>query len=215
MAQANSLSPIGISAVKVLARLAAKQNLYVHNDLSNAAFYFKSVVDRKIETGERDGLAFDRMACAMTLAFTFEAKINFLGHKLLRNWREQQRFDEKVAQVLKHLDVVADWKVRPYSSIEGLRKFRNSIAHGKPVEIEHDETVEVPATELDRRIDLSGEWEAACTPEKLTQASSDLDEIWKDLLVRSGLSIWDTMTTGEGGITLIEKIVVADPSLRL
>jgi hypothetical protein len=191
----------------IKARIQKKKNLYV---LSNAAFYFKSVVDRKIETGERDGLAFDRMACAMTLAFTFEAKINFLGHKLLRNWREQQRFDEKVAQVLKHLDIVADWKVRPYSSIEGLRKFRNSIAHGKPVEIEHDETVEVPATELDRR-DLSGEWEAAFTPEKLTQASSDLDEIWKDLLVRSGLSIWDTMTTGEGGITLIEKIVVVDP----
>lgn len=106
----------------------------MHNDLSNATFYFKSVIEKKIEKNERDGLAFDRMACALMLAFTFEAKINFLGHKLLRNWREKQSFDDKVAQVLKHLRVEADWKTRPYRSIEALRKFRNSIAHGKPVE---------------------------------------------------------------------------------
>lgn len=69
----------------------------------------------------------------------------------------------------------------------------------------------MPAFELDRRIDRSGEWKAACTPERLSQASGDLDEIWKDLLDRSKLSILETMTTGDGGITLIEKIVVADP----
>ncbi len=195
----------------IKARIKQKKNIYVHNDLSNAASYFKGIIERKLDANERDGLAFDRMACAVMLAFTFEAKINFLGHKLLRNWRERQNFDEKVAQVFKHLGVAADWKVRPYSSIEGLRLFRNSIAHGKPVEIKHEETIEVPAAELDRRIDLSGKWEQACTPEKLSDASDDLEEIWRDLLKLSGLTIWDTMTTGEGGITFIEKVVVADP----
>jgi hypothetical protein len=116
------------------------------------------------------------------------------------------------ARINQKKNICGGWKVRPYSSIEGLRLFRNSIARGKPVEIKHDEAIEVPAAELDKRIDLSGEWEQACTPEKLSEASDDLEEIWRDLLERSGLSIWDTMTTGEGGITLIEKIAVADPA---
>lgn len=148
----------------IKARIQKRKNIYVHNDLSNAAFYFKSVIDKKLETNERDGLAFDRMACALMLAFTFEAKINFLGHKLAAHWRERQNFDDKVTQVFQRLGIVADWTARPYSSIEGLRQFRDSIAHGKPIEIEHDETVVVPQAELDRRIDLSGDWEAACTP---------------------------------------------------
>ena len=48
----------------------------------------------------------------MMLAFTFEAKINFLGHRLLGNW-EKQNLDDKMTQVLKHLGVAADWKIRP------------------------------------------------------------------------------------------------------
>jgi hypothetical protein len=194
---------------KIKARIEQKKNIYVHNDLSAAASFFKQLIDDKITTDECDGLTFYQMACAVMLAFTFEAKINFLGHKLLPNWQEKQRLKEKVKQVLRHLGVVPDWKTRPYSSMDGLRRFRDSIAHGKPVEIEHDETVQVRPDELDRRIDLTGEWESACTPEKLTQASSDLEDIWKDLLERSGLSIWDTRTSGESGIT-IEKITVSD-----
>jgi hypothetical protein len=125
--------------------------------------------------------------------------------------KKKEPFYDKVERVLSYLGVALDWETRPYSSMDGLHQFRNLIAHGKPVEIEHDETVQVLADdELDRRIDLSGEWEAACTPENLTQASSDLDDIWKDLLKRSGLSIWNTRTSGEGGIT-IEKITVSDP----
>ena len=205
-----TIEPRGKQMELIKARVQQKKNIYVHNDLSNAAYFFKRTIDEKIEKNERDGLGFYRMACALMLAFTFEAKINFLGHKLLPDWNEMQKFDDKVGRVLDHLGVRADWDTRPYSSIEGLRQFRNSIAHGKPIEIEYDEFVQVPAEELDRRVDMSGEWEAACTPEKLTQASSDLDDIWKDLLKRSGLSVWDTLTTGEGGITFIEKVIVSD-----
>jgi hypothetical protein len=70
--------------------------------------------------------------------------------------------------------------------------------------------VEVPADELDRRIDLSGEWEAACKEQAVFEAHKDLEDVWRRLLEKSGLSIWETMTTGEGGISFIEKIVVDD-----
>jgi len=84
----------------IKARIEQKKNIYIHNDLSHAASFFKQVIDDKIKTDERDGLTFYQMACAVMLAFTFEAKINFLGHKCLQNWQERQPFDDKVKQVL-------------------------------------------------------------------------------------------------------------------
>jgi hypothetical protein len=36
-----------------------------------------------------------------------------------------------------------------------------------------------------------------------------VEQIWKDLLKEPKLSVFDTMTRGEGGITVIERIVEA------
>jgi hypothetical protein len=75
----------------IKARIEKTRKIYVHNDLSDAADFFKQVIDHKIKTDARDALLFYQMACAVMLAFTFEAKINFLGHKCLQQkWREKQ-----------------------------------------------------------------------------------------------------------------------------
>ena len=66
------------------------------------------------------------------------------------------------------------------------------------------------STYLDRDVDLSGEWERACAPELVMQAYEDLDTVWKEMLTKSGLQLWDTMTTGAGGISFIEKVIEAD-----
>ena len=192
---------------KIRARLKGKKNLYIHNDLSNAAFHFKNAIDKKLENDDRTGIAFYYLACLVMTAFTFEAKINFLGAKLIQGWNEWQRFDEKVTQVFAYLKITPDWNKRPYSSIKSLQDFRNSVAHGKPVEIEYDEEVVVPQDELDRRVDLSAEWHKACAPDNVNAVHSDVEAIWKELLTRSKLSVFDTMTSGEGGITFIEKVV--------
>jgi hypothetical protein len=42
------------------------------------------------------------------------------------------------------------------------------------------------------------------------QAYEDLDTVWKEMLTKSGLQLWDTMTTGDGGISFIEKVIEAD-----
>ena len=76
----------------------------MHNDLSNAAFHFKEQIERKLNTDDRKGIAFEYMACLVMLAFTFEAKINFLGHKLIKPWKERQPFNDKISEVLKHLN---------------------------------------------------------------------------------------------------------------
>lgn len=192
---------------KIRARVQQKKNIYIHNDLSNAALHFKKSIETRLEQDNRAGITFDYMACAVMLAFTFEAKLNFLGHKLFGSeWNEKDTFDNKVDRVFEKLGVSRDQSKRPFSSIERLRAFRNTIAHGKPVEVEHDETVVAAQEELDRRIDLSGEWEKACRHDAVFEAYDDLDRLWKELLQKSKLEIFDTMTRGEGGITFIEKV---------
>jgi hypothetical protein len=89
---------------KVRARITQTARLYIHNDLSTAALHFKDNIDAK-ESGEdaRGGKTYEYMACAVMLAFTFEAKVNFLGWKLIPEWKEFQSFYDKVDQVFKKI----------------------------------------------------------------------------------------------------------------
>ena len=193
---------------KIKARVQQKKNIYIHNDLSNAAHYFKTSIEGRLEKDDRNGIAFEYMACAVMLAFTFEAKLNFLGHTLFgKEWVERDPFDTKVKKIFDKLGVPRDPAQRPFSSIDRLRRFRDSVAHGKPVELEHDETVVATPDELDNSTDLSGEWQAAIAHDAVFEAYGDLEALWKLLLEKSGLSIFDTLTRGEQGITFIEKVV--------
>ena len=192
---------------KIRARHQGEKNIYVHNDLSNAAHHFKEQIESRVKAGDRKGIAFDYMACLIMLAFTFEAKINFLGHKLVTDWEERQPFHAKLAMVLDHLKVIPDWSARPFSSISTLKDFRDSIAHGQPVEIVFDEEVVLPADEIDRKIDLEGKWVGYCSHENVFNTYDDIESIWQDLITRSGLQIFDTITHGSSGLTYIERLV--------
>src|SRR5262245_56423591 len=84
-------------------RLQGKKYVYIHNDLSNSAFHFKTRIEERLANDDRVGITFDCMACLVMCAFSFEAYINFLGSKLIADWKERQPFNDKVDQVLKHL----------------------------------------------------------------------------------------------------------------
>jgi hypothetical protein len=192
---------------KIRARHKGKKNIYVHNDLSNAAHHFMEAITTKLEANENKGINFDYMACLMTLAFTFEARINFLGHKLIDGWKEKQPFDNKVSCVLNHLEVTPDHKMRPYYSIAMLKRFRDSMAHGKPFEIQFDEEVIISEEEINRRIDLEGEWSVYCDHDNVFNAYADVNTIWKDLMQAANLESFETITRGSSSLTFIEKIV--------
>lgn len=196
---------------KIRAKRDGQRYIYIHNDLSNAAHYFLQKIERKLEENNRDGIAFDCMACLVMLAFTFEAKINFLGDQFINGWVEREAFDRKVVKVFDHFGVARNDAARPYSSIVLLKKFRDTLAHGKPIKEKFEEIVEGKAEELDRRIDLSGEWEKDCNEQVCFMAHADVESIWKELLQKSNLSVYDTMTHGEGGLTFIERIVETNP----
>lgn len=188
-------------------RRQSRKNIYIHNDLSNAAFHFKKSVDSRLEEENREGIAFEVMACLSMLAFSFEARINFLGSKLFQEkWKERQAFHNKLGQVLNELKLGLSENERPYTSIEKLKTFRDSIAHGKPCLIEVDEVVEVGEDELEDVVDLSAGWEDFCSEAVMYEIYDDVKEIWQLMLSKSGLELFETITHGSGGITLIEKI---------
>jgi hypothetical protein len=192
---------------KVRAKITQKSRLYIHNDLSNAAFHFKETIDAKEAAEDRMGITYEYMACAMMLAFTFEAKLNFMGWKLIPDWKEFQPFYDKAEQVFERLGLELDWTNRPLSSLKEMKRFRDMIAHGKPIVIERDEIVVMKAEELDRRVSLKSPWQDGCTPHLVNLASDDLAVIWHRMLEASGLEIFDTMTSGEGGVLFIEKVM--------
>jgi len=192
---------------KIRGRSQGKRYIYIHNDLANAAFHFKSVIEARLEKDDRNGITFDCMACLVMCAFSFEAYINFLGSKLIAEWNERQSFDMKVGQVLDRLQIKPDWDKRPYSAINRVKEFRDFVAHGKPDEEEYDKIVEIAGDGSDARPDLRGKWEAICATDSVFEIYEDIDVIWKELIGKSGLSVYDTLTHGEGGLTFMEKIV--------
>jgi hypothetical protein len=192
---------------KVRAKITQKGRLYIHNDLSNAAFHFKETVDKMEAEETRRGITFEYMACAMMIAFTFEAKINFMGWKLIPGWKEFQPFYDKADQVFEKLGLELDWGKRPYSSLQAMKRFRDLIAHGKPITFERNEIVVMKAEELERQLSLKNPWQDGCTPHLVNLASDDLDVVWHRMLEASGLEIFDTMTSGDGAVMFIEKIM--------
>lgn len=193
--------------VKGTAKEAAK--VRIHNDLANAAFFYKNIIVEKSENGG-GGIIFDCMACATMLAFTWEAYLNFFGSELLADtWNDMSQIEVKETLVLEKLDIKPDWGRPPYNSIKTLTKTRNWLAHGKPVEREiTKKIIKGVETVTARKIDLSGNWQELCKPVLVLRAHDDLDAIFRQMLEASGIAVIDTLTSGEGSITFTETFVV-------
>lgn len=192
---------------EITVRHKGEKNIYIHNDLSGAAAHAKGTIEAKLKTDDRKGIAFDYMSCLMMLAFTFEAQINFMGLKLLGDkWNERDPSPDKVKTVFAALKLNLDENNRPYSSISTLRKFRNDIAHGKPVEIKFDVVRSMPREEVDRAIDLNSDWVKLCNSDTVFSIYDDMDAVWKELLTASGLALYETLTHGSSGFKLESTI---------
>jgi DNA-directed RNA polymerase subunit N (RpoN/RPB10) len=193
----------------VKATVQEKRQVNIHNDLSNAAFYFKNIIVEKQKSGGA-GIGLDCMACATMLAFTWEAYLNFFGNELFKaEWQERQDSDTKTKLVLEKLGIKPDWSRRPYQSITTLMKLRDVFAHGEhEVSVEDKEVTGKAEKISNKKVNLSGDWERLCTPELIVRAHGDLDAVFKEILERSGMSLFDTLSRSEGGISFVEKVEV-------
>jgi hypothetical protein len=167
---------------------------------------------RKKEEGGT-GILLDGMACGTLIAFTFEANVNFMGFELqkagkLPSWKEREPFDEKVKKVFGALGIATEKDKRPLRSMERMKVLRDTLAHGKPVYVEHDQVEVGTPEELDIRsgAPLLAGWQPECTSDSVFEAHEDLNTLWKLMVEKSGLDLWDTMTRGDGSITFIEEV---------
>ncbi len=72
-----------------------KIQVYPHNDLLNLAYFQRNSIKKKLEDPESEGIKLDCLACLISLAFSVEAIVNFVGHKKIDNWKEKDHFRQK------------------------------------------------------------------------------------------------------------------------
>jgi hypothetical protein len=132
-------------AKRIRARVTRTKKVYVHNDISQAATTFKDATQEKAK-GDRTGIGYYGMATAVLTAFAFEAKLNFMGAQLAKNnkipsWNEFQSWDKKVKVVFGALGLSTDKTTRPLATMEKMKRLRDTVAHGKPVELTTTEII--------------------------------------------------------------------------
>jgi hypothetical protein len=78
-------------------------HIYIHNTLQNAAWFLKQEIENLIKENG-DGIGLKIMPCLVMLAFAFEARVNFLGHKAYgESWQEKQPYLQKVKRIARKL----------------------------------------------------------------------------------------------------------------
>ncbi|WP_428429557.1 hypothetical protein [Pararhizobium sp.] len=197
---------------QIRVRVKRQKQILVHNDLSNAGYYFYKRIGERIKNDDREGVGLEMMACLMMIAFSIEAKANFLGWKLSpKKWDEGKPTKEKLKLVAKQLGVKIDFGKRPYLTVTSLKTFRDEIAHGKPIERSTDDEEVIERDKLDRYDPLTADWDKFLTTDFLDQAYGDVNAIWLGLLGAANLNVYETLTQGSSSFELIEHIPAAKP----
>lgn len=188
-------------------RRSAKKRIYIHNTLSNGAHYFKGKISDREGNSNLDGITFDYISALLLLSFSFEAKVNFVGHKLIDEWNERKCIKDKVKIIYRYLEIEKDWGKEPLSTVNDLIEFRNTLAHGKPVEVIEDVVIEKelePGSELYKTLGLSDDWEKLCNQAFVSQAYDAVKKIWDTLLKNGGISLHETVSSAFGTVTILD-----------
>ncbi|MEI8719786.1 hypothetical protein [Mesorhizobium sp. ISC11] len=191
---------------KVRVRIKENKKVYIHNDLSNAAYYFRARIRERFKARDHEGLGHEVMACLTMIAFAIEANVNFIGSKVMNPWDEALPTKEKMKLVSQKLGFGADFGKRPYQTVTELKQFRDALAHGKPIELTREFEAITTQEELDKSSYLQGEWEKFVDIEFVERAYKDMQEIWSELMKMSGLEVFDAITSGGRSIEFIEHV---------
>lgn len=189
---------------RIRALLEIKRVDFIHNDLSNTAFYFKERIASKVAKGELDGVFLEMIAALTMTAFAFEAYLNFVGHHKIKDWDEWLSLKAKLKLILKELRLSVDHNKRPYVTIGKIIGIRNELAHGKP-KLTETKKVEVGThDELAEQLrSFQLEWEKTLTPDFVVEAYDDVEAIWRALLEAANIRVFETLSGGSSGIQFL------------
>lgn len=142
-----------------------------------------------LENGQRtaEGSTWQFLSSTLLTAFTFEAYLNHIGPTLFRNWDLLDRLPpwSKFELLCEKLGVSfhTGRGARPLQTISELLNFRNTIAHGRTVELE----VEPQKRTVDNYYDALRDepltdWEALIKDETFVcRARTDVDAVLRQL----------------------------------
>lgn len=164
--------------------------LYGKKEIHMAA-YNRSASRFYLELAEKqeDGRFYSAQASIVFSAFTYEAFLNTLGARQLKNWDTYDR--ENTANKLKAICDKISYKPlkgkRPYQSLKKLIWFRNLTAHGR------EEIVKVEGRTVSKQEKITSynaiesEWEKYCTIKNARKVYEDVNKIAEDLCQRIGI----------------------------
>ena len=197
----------------IRARVWGTKNIFIHNDLSNIAFYYRNLIIERTEKKDNKGITFDHMSCLMFSAFSFEAYLNFFGLKLVADWEKKDMqwmpFGKKSTLIFDTLKLSYNWDEEPYKSVDALKNFRNTIAHGKPKVISYDNIVEVPRNEIERPYELTAEWEVLCTHDSTLAIYESVVKVIGLMREASGIEPYEMLTSGTGSVDMEPNVISA------
>ena len=188
-------------AIKFEVRIAAERHIF--NDLSACTRAHSDVMREKIDGDRRDGVYYDMMASLVFAAFDLEAKVNFVGWKVFEDgWPGRANIREKIQLLNRHLQMNLDWGCRPLQTLNELRKFRDTLAHGKPEEVKIEQVVDV---EPDIWEALRGQWEVFVNAVQVDRCIADVSAFWDQMLRAANISHWETTTRAEHSLSHIAQ----------
>lgn len=190
---------------KIKVKLHQKQEIFVHNNLANTAFYFRERISARMAKDDREGIGLEMTACLVMIAFAMEAHVNFFGWKLApTKWDDRDQIKAKIKVIAKHVGMSVDFGKRPYSTVKDLKAFRDQLAHGKPEIIVRKEDEFITTHEEIEALPFpSASWEKLVTQDFIDQAYEDMNAIWEEILAASGLEVFDAVTKGDRSIQYI------------
>ncbi|WP_039018997.1 hypothetical protein [Halocynthiibacter namhaensis] len=186
---------------KVEVHLEAER--YIHNVLSGCSFTLQNRMNDQFESAETTGVYHTMMACLVFVAFTVEARVNFIGQKVFgEGWPEKANLEEKIELLNVHLGIGLCRGDRPLQTILKLKKLRNTLAHGKPEIVsrveKHDEEPDVFGA-------LRFTWEEAVNKDFVMRCDMDEKRLWSMLLEAAGIDEAEAIT--HGGYSVLNKYV--------
>lgn len=171
----------------------ARVRVYPHNDLLNLAHYQREVINDKVAQGVEDAISLDCLSCIISMAFSVEAIVNFVGHQKVHGWRERRPYRDKVNEVCEVAGLVFDETAEPFSTVWQLKETRDMIAHGQPFE----GNVNVRTRE-ELHTTMECPWDQHLTPEYINSAYEQLKEFERSLFEGAGILPVFTLTSSVG-----------------
>ena len=173
--------------------MTRKVRIFPHNDLLNLAHFNLGVINEHVGKDDHEGLALHCMNCIVSTAFAVEAFINFMGSKKVEKWNERTKWYKKLQQICKAVGYEYNLDKDPLATIEKVKDIRNELAHGKPIE----KMVEVGSKDELKQA-MESPWSQCCTPEYANISYEQVNIFINEVIAKSGLKIFDTLTSSNG-----------------